>query len=114
MAAAINPVGSKSEKPWRDAIRRAVNRREEGKRSPKWLDRLADQLVLTGNKGDVSALKEIGDRLDGKPVQGVEMALNVQVTEIKYTIVHPGQAIDAEFEEVDPLPALPDPDASDA
>ena len=104
MAAAINPVGSKSEKPWRDAIRRAVNRREEGKRSPKWLDRLADQLVLTGNKGDVSALKEIGDRLDGKPVQGVEMALNVQVTEIKYTIVHPGDVIEGECEEVEPEP----------
>jgi hypothetical protein len=43
---------------------------EEGK--PKKLERLADKLVEAGLEGDVSALKEIGDRLDGKPKQAVE------------------------------------------
>lgn len=64
--------GPKSDKIWADAVRRAVHRRlenEEGK--PKKLERLADNLVELGMKGDVSALKEIGDRLDGKPASTV-------------------------------------------
>jgi hypothetical protein len=66
-------AGRKGEKFWADAVKRAVNRRmenEEGK--PKKLERLADQLVKAGLAGDVSALKEIGDRLDGRPKQAVE------------------------------------------
>ncbi|MCA0846110.1 hypothetical protein [Salipiger thiooxidans] len=45
---------------------------EEGQ--PKKLDRLADCLVDAGLAGDVSALKEIGDRLDGKPKQATEVS----------------------------------------
>ena len=53
-------------KPWRDAIRRAVNKRtEEGKS----IDRLAWALLRKAYDGDVVALKEIGDRLDGKAAQ---------------------------------------------
>lgn len=60
--------GPKSDKIWADAVRRAVMRRlenEEGK--PQKIERLADNLVELGLGGDVGALKEIGDRLDGKP-----------------------------------------------
>jgi hypothetical protein len=66
-------AGRKGEKIWADAVRRAVMRRledEEGK--PKKLERLADRLVEEGLAGDVTALKEIGDRLDGKPRQIIE------------------------------------------
>lgn len=106
MAAAHNQVGKKSEKLWRDAIMRAVNRRENGKGNPKWLDRLADTLVQIGNKGDVSAvsaLKEIGDRLDGKPAQSVELGIQLEITRIERTIVDP-RVIEGEFEEVVSLP----------
>lgn len=72
MAAAKKPVPYKSEKPWRDALQRAVKRRSEGKGSPQALDRLADRLVATALEGDVAALKEIGDRLDGKPTQQID------------------------------------------
>jgi len=71
LAAPKNPVGAKSDKIWRDAIQRAVKRRLQGKSGPQALDQLADRLVEAGLEGDVSAMKEIGDRLDGKPVQGV-------------------------------------------
>ena len=74
MAAPKNPVGSKSEKPWRDAIQRAVKERMEGKGSPHQLDRLAKKLVDSGLGGDITALKEIGDRLDGKPTQQTELS----------------------------------------
>lgn len=71
MAQRGRPPGP-GEKPWRDAIRRAVNRHVKGDGDPKALDKLADQLVAQGLTGDVSALKEIGDRLDGKPMQATE------------------------------------------
>ena len=103
--------GYKSEKPWRAALIRAVNRHVDGKGSPKKLERIADACADAGMDGEGWAIKEIGDRMDGKPVQGVEMAVNVQVTEIKRIIVQPGQVIDTEFEEVEPGPALEAPDA---
>lgn len=69
MAAPKNPSNRWNEKEWRNAIRIAVNRKDDG---GKRLARLADTLVNAGLAGDVSALKEIGDRLDGKPAQTIE------------------------------------------
>ena len=66
-------AGRKGEKIWADAVRRAVMRRledEEGK--PQKIERLADKLVDQGLAGDVTAIKEIGDRLDGKARQMIE------------------------------------------
>ena len=68
-------AGRKGEKIWADAVRRAVMRRledEEGK--PQKIERLADRLVDSALDGDIPALKEIGDRLDGKPKQMIEGA----------------------------------------
>lgn len=70
MAAPKNPVGAKSDKVWRDAIMRAVKRRDSGE-DPQALEKLADTLVTVALTGDVPALKEIGDRLDGKPAQAI-------------------------------------------
>ncbi len=72
MAAPKNNKGYKSDKQWRDAIQLAVHRlASDGK--TKHLDLLAMRLVKAGAEGDVAALREIGDRLDGKPVSTVEM-----------------------------------------
>lgn len=65
--------GPKSDKIWADAVRRAVKRRledEEGK--PQKLERLADKIVEAGLAGDIQAMREIGDRLDGKPSQSID------------------------------------------
>ena len=67
--------GPKSDKIWADAVRRAVMRRienEEGK--PQKIERLADKVVELALDGDMSAVKEIGDRLDGKPKQQTEVS----------------------------------------
>lgn len=69
------PRGPKSDKIWADAVRRAVLRRldnEEGK--PQKIERLADKLVEMGLEGETVALKEIGDRLDGRPKQATEVS----------------------------------------
>lgn len=58
-------VGATKGKLWRDAIRRAV----QG--DSKKLDKLARVLVQKAEEGDMMALKEIGDRLDGKPAQAI-------------------------------------------
>lgn len=51
-------------KPWSEAINRALLA-EDGKR----LRELAEKLITKALEGDVTALKEIGDRVDGKPAQ---------------------------------------------
>lgn len=64
----------KAEKVWADAVRRAVYRRlenEEGK--PQKIERLADKLVDFAMDGQGWAFKEIGERLDGKAPQGVDV-----------------------------------------
>jgi hypothetical protein len=78
LAAPINPKGAKSDKIWRDAIMRAVRRLETDEppkdaKPQQRLERLADALVAKGLEGDVPAMKEIGDRLDGKPHQTAEI-----------------------------------------
>jgi hypothetical protein len=59
----------KVDKIWADAIRRAVLRVDKQKR--KHINILADRLVQAGIKGDISALREIGDRLDGRAHQSI-------------------------------------------
>ena len=41
---------------------------------PKKLDRIADTLFKMAEEGDMAAIKEISDRLDGKAIAAVEMS----------------------------------------
>ena len=82
MAAAKNPGNRKAEKLWRDAIMRAV-KRSEGKGDPKALERLADKIVQMALDGDMAAIKEIGDRLDGRATQPIEVNLGGTI-EVKF------------------------------
>ena len=65
-----NPSGRRKEKPWADAIKRALARREHTG-SGADLNRLAETLLDKGAEGDMAALKGLGDRLDGKVPQGI-------------------------------------------
>lgn len=64
-----NPEGSKKRKIWRDAIDRAIKRREQD--DPLALEKLADKLLGAVADGDVGAMKELGDRMDGKVAQAI-------------------------------------------
>lgn len=60
-------------RPWKDAINRAIKRREAD--DPQALEKLADRLLKKVGDGDIAAIKELGDRLDGKaeqPITGPE------------------------------------------
>ncbi len=90
------PKGAENkDKEWRDAIRKAVHELrdapdgDEKAQKVKAVTLLARKLVTKGLDGDVTALKEIGDRLDGKPTQAVELGGEVAITKIETTIVYP-------------------------
>ena len=60
--------GPKSDKLWADAVRVAVNDHVDGDpKKPKALRQLAANLVKLALDGDMQAIKEIGDRIDGRP-----------------------------------------------
>ena len=64
------PLGNKNAikaKPWSDAINRALLA-NKGKK----LRALADRLIDRALEGDVAALKEVGDRVDGKVPQQLD------------------------------------------
>jgi hypothetical protein len=65
------PAGNKNAakaKVWHAAILRALDKRGAGDRVAA-LDELAGKLLDLVATGDLQALKEFGDRLDGKPAQ---------------------------------------------
>ena len=67
------PLGNQNAakaKVWHAAIMRALDKRGAGDRV-KALDELAGKLLDLVATGDLQALKEFGDRLDGKPAQTI-------------------------------------------
>jgi hypothetical protein len=66
------PAGSENkDKPFKDALRKAIA--DAGTERPR-LRNIANALLDKAESGDVQAIKEIGDRLDGKVPQGHEGA----------------------------------------
>lgn len=67
------PRGAWAGKAWRNALRMAARRPADEEVKPKSnLDEMAFALIAAAKKGDVPALREIGDRLDGKVTQALE------------------------------------------
>lgn len=59
-------------KVWRAAIERALDRRKPADERIKAIDEMADKLLDACATGDLAALQELGNRLDGRPAQAVE------------------------------------------
>lgn len=72
MGAPVGNQNGKKAKVWEQAIKRALAR-YAGSTVDAGLDSLAEKLIAAAAAGDPWALKEIGDRMDGKSVQQVEM-----------------------------------------
>jgi hypothetical protein len=61
------PIGSVNrEKPFNDALRIAL------RGDPHRLRRIADKLATLAEEGDLGAIRELADRLDGKPAQVID------------------------------------------
>lgn len=84
-------------RPWRAAIERALAERSR-KDQRDALDELAEQLLRNVSNGDITAIKELGDRLDGKPSQQVihtgDADNPVAVRDLTMHIVDPGAPTD--------------------
>ena len=68
------PIGNQNAakaKVWSAAIKRALERRIPLDQLIKVIDELADKLIDLCAAGDLPALKELGDRLEGKVTQVV-------------------------------------------
>jgi hypothetical protein len=72
-----NPGGRGKDKPWADALR-MVGYRDNRKR----LLAIAEQCYAAAEAGEIAAMREIGDRLDGKPVQESEVTVHRSVAEL--------------------------------
>lgn len=75
-----NPDGRPKGKPWADAIRRALARREQT--GGAGLNQLADKLIDAAVEGDMVAMREVADRLDGKPMQSIDAEFRGSLTSV--------------------------------
>lgn len=68
IAASIgNDFSSKNRRIWRETLSRIAAQ------DPAKLRRIAERVYAMAEAGDLGAIREIADRLDGKPMQSVEM-----------------------------------------
>lgn len=88
------PKGAWADKAFRDALRIAVMRpaAEEDPKPKTKLDEVAIALVGAGKAGDVTAIREIADRLDGKATQIIEAT----VKDERMVVEAPAPAKDAD------------------
>ena len=89
-------AGRKGEKHWRDALRVAVNDAREGAPAGRTkLREIAEKVVELALDGDMQAIKEIGDRMDGKAIQGVDLEVDVSdpVKELLEHVAKNGQRL---------------------
>lgn len=81
MAARKTPsAGGKPDKFMRDALIVALHREAQNSegRPTKRLYLVADKLVEKATEGDVAAIREIFDRVDGKAIQPIEADISIR------------------------------------
>lgn len=73
---------------WRNAIDKALKMKSKAL-GQEALVKIAGELIDKAGEGDMAALKELGDRLDGKAAQAINVGGQegnpIQVTEVKIT-----------------------------
>ena len=79
-----NKNSSSANRLWSDTIRRALVQQDALK-----LRKIADKLVALAEDGDMSAIREIGDRMDGKAIQQTDVTMNggLEISTIERKIV---------------------------
>lgn len=74
MAAPKGNTNAKKAKVWSDAIHKHLTK------NPKDLAEIAKSLINKAKDGDIAAIKELGDRVDGKVTQPIEGQLDQSLT----------------------------------
>jgi hypothetical protein len=108
MAAPVGNQYATNARLWAQAIRRALHKRSKSDQLEA-LDELAEHLLTLCDERDLGALKELGDRLDGRPSQQI-IATDTEGRSLAIGLV----AYAAELRPDDPVSiqpkALPTPD----
>lgn len=108
MAAQIGNQYAAKARLWSRAIERALRKRSKSEQLEA-LDELAEHLLDLCSEKDLAALKELGDRLDGRPSQQL-IATDTEGRALQIGLV----AYAAELRPDDPIsiqsPSLPAPD----
>lgn len=71
MAAPVGNQNAAKAKVWAAAIQRALERRKPANERIAAIDELAEVLLDQCMGGNLAALQELGNRLDGKPAQAI-------------------------------------------
>jgi hypothetical protein len=74
-----NTHSSKNNRLWADTLKRALLQADGNK-----IRAIAEALIEKAASGDVSAIREIGDRVDGKPTQSIDQTTE-HSGEVTYT-----------------------------
>jgi len=80
-----NTNSSKENRLWTNTLRRAV-----AQGNGDTLRRIAEKLINKALAGDMWAIKEIGNRLDGRPAQAIEAKTECKVKVITLNQYGPG------------------------
>ena len=75
--AQIGNTNASKNRPWAAAINRALAQGDANR-----LRGLAEKLIDKALEGDMAALKELGDRVDGKSLATIEYTGELQVTDL--------------------------------
>ena len=80
-----NPGGRSSEKPFADALRMEI---ADAGEDHKALRGVARKLIEQAEGGDIRAIRELADRLDGKPMQAVEASVDASTDPLTELFEH--------------------------
>ncbi len=75
---------------WANAIDTALGKRCKSD-GQKALVQLAEVMLIAAENSEAWALKELGDRLDGKPAQSIDLLANVEVVNKEVKFVSPAK-----------------------
>ncbi len=83
MAAPIGNRNAAKAKRWETALTKALARYSDDRvKAGEALDKIAEVVVRQAIKGDRDSIVEIANRIDGKPLQPVEMDATVRNTDV--------------------------------
>ena len=68
-----NPGGRPKTKPLTEELQRLLEQEAPNSKGRTWATAIALALVKRASKGDVRAISELGNRVEGRPAQAVEL-----------------------------------------
>jgi hypothetical protein len=72
-----NPGGRPKKKLVTDELERLLEQDAPGAKGKTWAAVIAEALLRKARKGDVRAIAELANRIEGKPLQALELGVNM-------------------------------------